>query len=411
MVGTLNFSQGFELSDDRPRLTSRTGLGFGARSETRTETLDFGLGTEIIGEDGGGSEDFGLGNSFARVAYTRRGAESELSFSARYSKRDLGDRTFEPDPENAPDVFITDVGATSENTRINAALEFGIGAPFGLRLEAGYRDQNFIGTSDPDLTDSETVSVDALARFRLTPTRAIRGLAGYSIEDEEGVPFDIKTTYVGVGFEDATAGGLSYSADVLFDRVERATTDDGVGLDLSVTQERPGGSIGFDISSRIDEDGRTTAASVRQSIALPTGGLNYSLGIVDLEGDTSLRPRAALSYRRELKSATVSASLVHEPSLDGATITKDTAVALDYSRVINSSAGWSAALTYRVSDELGSGADDELAGARFTYTQSLTEDWRMNAGVEHIREIDTGGPSDSSNTLFFNIQRDITFGF
>ena len=46
-----------------------------------------------------------------------------------------------------------------------------------------------------------------------------------------------------------------------------------------------------------------------------------------------------------------------------------------------------------------------------TYTRSLTEDWEMNAGVEHVREVDDGGPSESSNTIFFNIQRDITFGF
>lgn len=411
MSGTLSFSQGFELSDERPRLTSRTGLGFGVRSETRAETLDFRIGTQILGETGNGADDdFSIENSFGRLAYTRRGAGSELSFSARYSERDLGDRTFAPDPENAPDVFVSDTG-TSEVALVNAALEFGNDAPFGLRLETGYRKQTYVGTSDPDLTDTETISADALARFRLTPTRAIRALAGYSVEDEEGVPFDTETTYVGIGFEDATSGGLSYSADVLFDRVEGATTDDGVGLELSVTQERPRGTIGLDVRSRIEDDGRTTSASVRQTIALPTGGLAYSLGVVDLEGDTSLRPRASLTYRRELKSAALSATLLREPSIDGATVTNDTQIGLNYSQEINSASGWSAALSYRVADELGTGADDERAAARITYTRSLTEDWQMNAGVEHIREIDAGGPSDSSNTLFFNIQRDITFGF
>ena len=419
LTGTLSFSQGIEWSDNEDldsatsgsTLTSRTGLGFALQSRTRAETLSFRLGTDIIGQSGGGAdEDFRFQNERAGLDYERRGAGSALTFSARYAEGDLDDRTFAPDPINAPDTFVVDDGSLA-STSLNAALEFGIDAPFGLRLEAGYRNQDYSGTTDPDLTDSETISVDALARFRLTPTRAIRALVGYSVEDEEGVPDDIETSYVGIGIQDATSGGLSYSADLLFDRVESTTTDDGVGIDVSITQTRPRGDIGFDVSSRIDEDGRRTEASVRQSVALPTGGLAYSLGVVDLEGDSSLRPRGSLAYNRQMKSAAITATLALEPTTDGTTVTNDTEIVLDYSREINSRAGWSAALSYRVADELGGAGDDERAAARITYSQALTEDWQMNAGVEHVREVDGGGPSESSNTVFFNIQRDIAFGF
>lgn len=419
LTGTLSYSQGFEWSDNEDlssatsgsTLTSRTGLRFGVQSRTRAETFSVRLGTALVGQEGGGADgSFNFENNTARMDYERRGASSALNFSARYSEGNLDDRTFAPDPENAPDTFVIDSGSLA-STSLNAGLEFGIDAPFGVHLDAGYRNRNYSGTSDPDLTDLERVSVDALARFRLTPTRAVRGLAGYATENEEGVAVDTNTTYVGVGFEDATAGGLSYSADILFDRVETGMTENGVGIDLAMTQTRPGGDFGVDVTSRIDEDGRRTEASVRQSFELPTGGLAYSLGVVDLEGDSSLRPRGALTYSRDLKTAAISARLALEPSSDGTTVTNDAEIALDYSRVINSSAGWSAALSYRVADEVGSSADDERAAARITYTHSLTDEWEMNAGVEHVREIDGGGPTESSNTVFFNIQRDITFGF
>ena len=84
---------------------------------------------------------------------------------------------------------------------------------------------------------------------------------------------------------------------------------------------------------------------------------------------------------------------------------------MDFSQSINSYSGWSAGLSYVAVDEFGGSDDDDRATARVTYSRSLTEDWRMNTGVEHIRESESSGSSDTSNTIFFNIERDITFGF
>ena len=63
------------------------------------------------------------------------------------------------------------------------------------------------------------------------------------------------------------------------------------------------------------------------------------------------------------------------------------------------------------SNQLG-GTDDDTRGiATLAYNRDLTEDWSMRTGFEHIRITETGAADRSSNTVFFSIQRDITFGF
>ena len=106
----------------------------------------------------------------------------------------------------------------------------------------------------------------------------------------------------------------------------------------------------------------------------------------------------------------MSASLTHRPTIDGGDAYGNTRIDLDFSQGINSISSWSAGVSYVAVNEFGDTDDDSRATARVTYSRSLTEDWRMNTGFEHIRESD-GGVSDSSNTLFFAIERDITFGF
>ena len=414
--GTLSLSQGIELTDDdgsdETSVTSRTGLTFGARSVTRTETLIFGLGSEIVGEFGGDSDDeFDLENTQARIEYTRRGASSALTFSARYNEFNLDDTVISSGPAFGigTGTLIIDDG-TAAIARVDVGLETGIDEPFGFELRTGYFNEDFTDTIDPDLIDNDAYYVDATALFRIDPSRTIRVLAGFSRESEASV--DTDNFYVGAGLAGRTAGGLGFTGDVLFDRSEVGTsTDDGVGVELSVTQERPNGEYEFGLSSRIDEDGRRTEASVSRSVTLPAGSLAFSLGIVDQEGDSSLRPLASVAYERATRSGALTASLSQAPSVDGSNYYSNTDISVGYRDQINELSGWSADLSYRAVNELGGTDDDDRATATIAYTRTLAQDWEMSTGLSHVRESSAGGATDTSNTVFFNIQRDITFGF
>ena len=185
--GTLTLSQGIELTDDDgsvdSSITSRTGLAFGARSVTRTETLSFGLGSEIVGEFGGGSDDeFDLENTDARIEYVRRGASSALSFSASYTEFNLDDTVISSGPVFGigTGTLIIDDGIAAI-TRVDVALETGIDEPFGFEVRTGYFNEDFTDTIDPDLIDNDAYYLDATALFRQRcsayPTRRESGRA------------------------------------------------------------------------------------------------------------------------------------------------------------------------------------------------------------------------------------------
>ncbi len=421
-VGTLSYSQGFEISDNEDldsstsgaTFTSRTGVRFAAESETRAETLRFNLGTELVGDYGGGADDsFDFENSEAFIEYARRGASAALSFSASYRNIQLDEETDIITSGPSAGTLILSTGVL-DTTALRASVQTGIDAPFGVDVSAEWVDRNYSDTTDPDLVDSTTISLDALARFRITPALTARFLAGTSEESESGAGgVDTTDSYVGVGVGGETAGGLSFTGDVIYDWTDETggASDDGIGIEVSVTQDRPAGSLGFDISSRIDSDGRRSEAAVRQSFDLRNGVLEYSLGVVDQDGFSSVRPSASLLYRQETPRGALTASLAHDPVADDGDLFVNTELEVGFEQSINAVSGWSAGLTYAAANQVGGVDDDSRTSANISYSRSLTEEWRMRTGLEHIREIEGGGPTESSNTVFFNIERDITFGF
>lgn len=418
--GTLTFSQGLEYSDNidlsvggESGATSRTTLGLSLSSETRTESLVFDLSAEIVGDFGGSSsDDFDLENTLAAFQYDREGANSTLSFSASYSEVFLDDSVF-----LSGDSLVIDTGEV-DATVVALGFETGLEGPFGLELDARYSDRDYRNTSDPDLADVETASLDAIAHFRINPAMSWRALAGISTEDEaDALSTQSDTTYFGFGIEGESGGGFSYFGDVIYDRSETSTsapstsTEDGLGIELGLSQERANGALGLSMSSRIDDAGRRSEAEVNRSFEFPTGAVEFSLGVVDQEGDDSLRMTGGFDYSREIANGDITASLSQVATTDSGTPYLNTSLALNLRQEINANSGWEAGLEYFESNQLGGTDDDTHGVATLAYTRDLTADWNMRTGIEHTRVTETGASDRSSNTVFFNIERDITFGF
>lgn len=421
LTGTLSFSQGFELSDNADldpatsgsTFTTRTGLSFSLDSQTTTETFQFRVGTQAVGDyGGGGSDEIDLENTDALLSYSRSGADSVLSFSAGYSEVQLDDSviSFGLGGGFSPATLVISDGI-AEITTIDANLQTGLNAPFGFDIGAGYFKEDFSNTTDPSLIDNESIYIDTVTRFQINPSRTVRLLAGLSQDKEVGSP-DTDSSYIGLGVLGSTAGNLDYSGDVIFDRSESASVvDDGLGIVLSATQQRPDGQFGADLSSRTDDSGRRTEATINRRITMSTGELSFTLGAVDQEGDSSIRPKGSVNYRRDALDGALTASLSRDPVEDSGSYYNNTSLSVDYSKSINATSGWSAQLSYDESDQIGGTDDDDRTTAQFTYTRSLTNNWQMNTGLQHTRESISSGSTESSNTIFLNVQRDVTFGF
>lgn len=417
--GVLSFSQGFELSDnpaldpgfDGHSLTSTTGVGLELVSETTTQVLRFTIGTEYEGEISGDTgDDFDFTGSYATLNYGREGANGRFEFSAAYRERNLDDEVIETDTG-----FVIDSG-TLESIDLSTRIITGIEGPFGLEVGLSYSDNDYTDTADPDLIDSTRTAADVLAHFRVSPDYGYRARAGYSFLDEEDGT-ETTTTYLGAGIEGETSTGLTYYGDVIFDRSEvtvpgpSTSEDDGIGIEAGITRELSNGSLGFELASRVDDDGRRSSAEVSRSFELPDGGLAFSLGVVDQELDDSLRVIGGLDYTKETPRGGLTASISQDATVDDGSPILNTGVSVGYAEDINEISGWEANVSWFSSNELGGSDDDTRSRASLAYTRELAEDWAMRTGVEHERVSTSGGTSRSSNTVFFTIERDITFGF
>ena len=409
--GVLSYGTGLDF-DFEDGLSSTTDVGVTLRTRTAVDQFELRFGTELFGDfTDSGTDDFAFRNRYVNTTFARRVANSALNFSAGYTETDLDD-----DVDTAgPVIIITDTGELA-TTRATLGFQTGIAGPFGLSFDARYRDSNYSNTIDPDLEDEVEIGADVLARFALSRTLDLRARAGISQIDEDDLfGTERQSTFVGVGVGGTNGQGLTFTADLLFDRSEVTTTapvssstDDGLGFDIDVSQARPDGSAGVRLASRVDDTGRRTEASVLRRFDRPTGGLSLSLGVVDQEGDDTLRPIGSLAYSRDSGDGqTISARIgQHAGSRNGGTVVS-TSVDLNYSRDINGVSGWSAGLGFFATDDLGGGDYDDRTTASLAYRRDITPEWSMNTGYSFSRDSD----GDEANSVFFNVTRDITFGF
>ena len=427
--GNLSFSTGLEISDnpslvttpEGTTLTSVTNLGFSLTSETRVERLRFTLGAGIEGEDGGSTTEadaLDLTRSNIGLSYVREGINSRLALSGRLDEANLDDEVFGffVDGVFDPDALILE-GGTRTRSRFDADFSTGINAPFGVDLSFGLSTNEYNDTSDPDLVNSDTRRVSATARFAINPSTTARLTTTFRETELEDLAETTRTVQsFGTGVTTETNTGLEISADLSLDSAETlngatvASEDDGIGLSFGVIQPRPGGQIEASLSSRIDNSGRRTSASLTRSFDLPTGGLTLSLGVVDQE-DQDLELTTRIGYEREAAGGTLTANLVQSPTTNDGDAFLNTSLGLGYEAPINSVSSWSADFSYGTAAEFGASGGDARTSAGVRYSRDLNADWSLNAGLRHVRIAEEGADSRTSNTLFLNVGRDFSFGF
>ena len=427
--GTLSFDQRFDYSDnpdllvfpDDGKITATTGLRFNLSSETRTETFNFNIGAEGIGAFGDGAtdaDDFDFRNESTGVSYSRDGSNSRLSLSASYSNRDIEDDVFGffVDGEFDPDALIID-GGQRRLTQYRLGFQNGLEGPFGIELNARARDVEFVGTTDPELVNSENRSVDAVARLQLNRALTARVLTGFSDRDvSDALQTERSNSYVGFGLEGETAGGFTFTGDLTIDQSKTSelgtvvTDRDGVGISLSAAQEQNNSTLGVTLTSRIDDSGRRTSANVSRSFELPNGALSLSLGLSGQE-DSTTELTTRLNYSRDFRDGRFSANVVQRPTTEDGAAFLNTSIQLNYLKDINAISSWDAGFTYGAASQFGAGSGDTQTSATISYNRELTEDWSLRAGVSTTRLESASGVDRSRDTVFLSVGRDFTFGF
>ena len=375
----------------------------------------------------------GVDNSFDNrslsLGYDRQGANAALSFGASYRLTSVNardpfdvDRDPEEDPIDETDL-IRDRG-DEQTLGARVRLETGLTAPLGLTLTGRYRDRSFTDTTDPDLFDSERLSLSATTRLTLDPVteaRLVLSLDDYSADDTPQT--DRRTTRASLGLSRALSRTDTIDLSLGVSRIEteetigigigsirRSETETGGIGRFAFTRELPRGTIGTSFAVNESENGQTATWLVSRDLPLPRGSLALSVGATRDVAD-ELQPSGSLSLTRETPRGTLSAALSQDVrTSDRSNELRTTRASLGYTHEINalSQIGLSASFVEIARSGGPALNDTSRANLRATYSHQITRDWQLSSGYEYrINEEETVGTA-TSNRIFLTLQRSIT---
>ena len=413
------FSQGLRLSDnpdlvpDPPgaTLVARTGLGFELGAETRVQSLRLTLGTDLEGRFGEADRDYDFVNDRATLAFAREGKNAGLTLTARYANTPFED--IEIGEETDPDFLVIDAGRR-ETKSVALGFDIGRDARAALDVRLRWSSTDYVDTVDPDLLDSETIGIDTRATFALSGALNASLSAGLTETDEEG-DVERRTSYLGVGLSGETARGFSFSGSVTYDRARTTgganpKDEDGVGFDLALTQDRPLGAYTLNLGSRIDEAGRVSRINLGRAMDLPRGDISWSVGVTDYD-DSDPGLTGSVAWSQETRDGVFSANIVRTQRPNDAQPYADTRIGLAYRGELTEISRWGASLDYFSEDQLNGDDDANRTNASVTYSRDLTRDWSLSTGYEYTLVDPADGADRDRNSVFLNLQRDVTFGF
>ncbi len=374
---TFDFSQEIEGSTDRDLVSeeaedgfiSTTSLQFEAVTETRTQRLAFGLGTDLrVDEDG-----FTLDDNTVDLAYTRTSADAELEISAEWNRadisflRDITDFIGDDGVITLPDDIDELTGSGFRNTSTFAAsLTWGETAPVGYSLGVSVETLRYEDASVA-LLDSDSASLDAGVRLDLN---------------------EVTTANVVLGFERLEEVGEA--------------AENTQSLSAALTFARPLGDLTTRVTATRDDDDETYwAATLERSFAVPGGNFEGALGVAQDEvGDAQVTAR--LAYERDIPSGLISISA--ERDVGAGASSSATILQASYERDLSPVSDIRFGFDFGQSEEFDTDSTIATGGVSVSYGHALTPLWELNVGARADAR-DDDGLRTNSGTVFLTLDR------
>lgn len=419
LIATFDISQrlehieeeGFTASDDEG-LRSLTTLGFGLSSETRSQSLRFGVSTGIAQNlTNGGSTEFE--DTRVSLDYGISNRNTELTIGALYRRDEIDDLAF--DTELLDDDIDTGDGQR-EIFSLTTSLTVGADGPVTGTLTHTYEKSTFSDTTDPTLNDSDTQRIDGRLSFRVAPNLETSIFAGWSEVDEDGVgATDRTTSNFGIGATYDITPATTLTGEISYSEEEsRGTTveeTDGLNYAFSLAHLRPNGSISFRFSETDTLNGARREAAVARSFVLPRGELSFAIGATKTDGfDVQPLVNVSVDYAIDRNSNLL---IVLEQSGD---INSDdeevvnTRFDLSYTRELTSLSEISAGVELANENVLGvGGIDQRSVRADLTHSYELGDDWDLVSGYEYSSVEEDGEPTRKRNIVFLGLQKSFSF--
>ena len=164
------------------------------RTGTRVQTLEFSLSAPFRLNDPDEDRIFTLGDPQGRLLFRRGAKNSAIEAELGYRENDLDREILFDDLAN--DFVIVDSGRVAQ-TDARLTYVFGREAKLGGEFGLSWLRRDYSGTTDPDLTDSETRRGNIA--FYLEPTPLIRARVLAQASRTDGDNTDSRTDRYGTG--------------------------------------------------------------------------------------------------------------------------------------------------------------------------------------------------------------------
>jgi hypothetical protein len=348
---------------------SVTRLRFGAISRTPLDVLEFSAASALVIENAEdlGTTETGVDRPDLALRYTREVPNALFSIGAAYREDDIDafDDTLSAD----------DSAGTRADTDADIRLETGRTAPLGFAISAAYARTEYSDTTDPDLIDSETVTVglETLLRF----SEVLQGRIGLSYAREE----------------DADAPGVEVDTETLTFGMTYLMANGSATADLTLSSD--------------DEEGDRTTFTIGRSLSLPAGSFSAQIGISD--GDLGGRDLIGrLTWSQTLPRGVFDVLLERRIGFDESEVEAVTFTLASIS--LEQELGPVSILRLSLAHEDADAPSERSRSTRFTavYSHELTSDWALNGGVRYRVSDGASGRSESPD-IFLSLSRDFEF--
>ena len=401
-------------------------LGLSYSSETATSQLSLGAsGVFRLSDLAGQGQDAAFDNGTLNLGYARQGANSQLSFDAKYNKVDVAffdPLLLIPDPENPvdPGDLTTSAQGSRETRQASVKFATGLEGPFGMNFALSRNERRFQDTTDPDFYDTTRTSLSVGATLRPTARTGLSftlSQTDYSAEDVAQTQRNTRRAVLGLtqALDDATS--LSFSLGQTWIEKDQDiglatihTEESGLNGGIALSRELSNGTIGLSLNHDISSDGKTrTDLQLTRAMELPNGSLSLAIGPSFHDGGKS-GLAGSLNYGRDLPQGSLRAAASRGFSTNDQDDSIDTTrLNLGWSHDLTPTSGLDLSLDYLNIDSEAVGGDRERARLQVAYTLDLADDWQLSGGYAHTYSDKETTGTAQSNSVFVTLGRSVSF--